>query len=652
MQDHKKRGRKAKEGERLDKADAICFKCPYTACDLHYQSSLGYKRHLMYYKHSVFTPSNKKIVCGYMDCQVTENIREHISRDHPAEAADLLEAHEAMLKVGEETEEISTSGLIGDIVHDEGLLDISKVMEEGGIIRDILLSTFPKGVTQIVDMDTFSETNQTFYCRIPGCGRQFKSLMAYKYHCGKFTHLFKSIVDEYTRTHGPLDYEEVKNIFRRKFNLENRFLLEGVSHHLMRMPDQHYNVIFTFDDAQIGHEKRRMKKRSAEPISEFSLGGDDRHDYEDEIIKRMKEDAEPEDKSQFKIDSIVFNGRQLRHLQSYEQGRLSFLNVYLETTLLAVVNGRVLVGTKGEQEEDDEHAEPGKPSNIFCFSGGSATFFALNKNKIHSEIVVEGHGFPRKLVTLDEEAGTVLVLFNDGVLRELKISKEMRLESITEVKAKAQIVDFALFKGQIVICSHRVLTNLSTRKERPFESPIISVGTTSESILVVDSNGRTYCINEQFEDVCSIPSKVGTNAVAGLGDEHDLLFISNSLYGLGRVFSMRTGGNLLVSPHACSHAMLIKPGFIISSGLDGSLCVSAYEADPKVYMKVLRTEIRGDELFIATSEEEHALSEQLQPVPCIDYRVTIQGIVRHGNSLVAVLTCGIVIIIDEFFRIS
>lgn len=647
MQDYRKRGRKSKEGDKMEKAEAVSFKCPYTACGLQYQSSLGYKRHLMYYKHSVFAPSSKKIMCGYADCCATENLREHICKEHPADAAELLEAHDIMVKVGEETEEVSTAGLIGDIVHDEGLLDISKVMEEDSIIKDILLSIFPKGITHIVNLNTFSETNQVFYCRIPGCGRQFKSLMAYKYHCGKFTHLFKSIIDKYIATHSPLDYDEIKTIFKTKFNLENRFLLEGISHHLMKMPDQHYNFIFTFDDSQLGHEKRRLKKRQADSISEYSIGSEDRHEYEEEDVKRVKED-ETEEKSHFKIDSIVFNGRQLRHLQSYQQGRLSFLNLYLEATLLAVVNGFVIVGTKGESDEDDENVEMGKPNNIFNFSAGSATFFVLDKNTILSEVTLESYGFPRKLIQCTENS--VLVLFNDGMIRELLLTAEMKLEKVKEIKTKAQVVDFTLFNNEIIVCSHRVLTNLTSLKERPFESPIISANSTPEAILIVDSNGRTYCINSQFEDMCIIPSKVGTNIVTALGDTHDLLFISNSLYGLGRVYSIATNSTLLVSPHASSNAMLIKPGFIISSGLDGSLCVSAYKEDPKVYMKVLRTEIRGDELFIATSEEEHALTENTQPVHNPDYRIAMQGIVREKKNLVAVLTCGIVIIIDNFFR--
>lgn len=648
MQDYRKRGRKPREGGKGEKLEVVCFKCPYAACELQYQSSLGYKRHLMYYKHSLFAPSNKKIICGYLDCTVTDNIREHICREHPEDATELLEAHEIMIKVGEEIEELSTSGLIGDIVHDEGLLDISKVMEENGIIKDIILETFPKGITHIINYETFTESNQVFFCRIPGCGRQFKSLMAYKYHCGKFTHLFKYIIDDYSSKHGPLDYDEIKTIFRKKFNLENRFLLEGISHHLMRMPDQHYNFIFTFDDTQLGHEKRRLKKRSMDSISEYSIGSEDRHEYEEEDVKRQKED-DLEDKTHFKIDSIVFNGRQLPHQQVYEQGRLSFLNLYLEATLLAVVGDCVFVGTKGEADDEEEQTETGKGNSVFTFSSGNAMFFVLNKNRIRHEISFEGFGYPRKLIPQSDRS--ILVLFNDGTLREISLTEDKKVEKVDIIKSKARVVDFTVYKEQIIICSHRVLTNLSTKKERPFESPIVSISATSESILIVDSNGRTYCINGVFEDMCTIPSKVGTNIVSGLGDTHDLIFISNSLYGLGRIYSAASNSVFLVSPHACSNAMLIKPGFIVSSGLDGSLCVSGYNTDPKVYMKVLRTEIRGDELFIATSEEEHALTESThQPTTTHDQRIAIQGIIKQGTDLVTVLACGIVIIIDNFFR--
>ncbi|OAG31834.1 hypothetical protein NEDG_00309 [Nematocida displodere] len=653
MQDSRKRGRKPRgDGEKMEKISNTRYKCPYKACSLEYQSSLGYKRHLMYYKHSLFAPSARKIVCGYAGCRETEHLKEHIYKTHPEDAVDLLEAHEVMMKTCEETEELDAPQMEHDIVHDEGLLDISRVLEEDGVIKDIIMTTFPKGVTYIIDFDTFSDAQQVFYCRIPGCGRQFKSLMAYKYHCGKFTHLFKSIVDEYTYTHGELDYKEVRDIFKKKFNLENRFLLEGVSHHLMRMPDQHYNFIFTFDDAQTGHEKRRHKKKSGESISEFSVakdGEDPRDDYDDEDdAKRFKEDDD-DDKSTFRIDSIIFNGKRLPHSQFYKQGRLSFLNLHLEVTHLSTIDGLVLVGTKGEPDDDEEHLQDSmKAQSIFTFGTGNASLFVLNHLEIVSEVTIEGFGFPRKIVNTAPR--TALVLFNDGSLQKLRFSKAYKIEEMHRIETKGPVVDFVFFQGMVVTCSHRVLTNLTTRKDRPFESPIISMSTTAEAILIVDANGKTHTIDPGFEALSPIPSKVGTNIVAGLGSTHDLVFISNSLYGLGRIFSIKANSTLLVSPHASSNVLLIRPGYVISSGLDGTLCVSGYETEPKVYMKVIRTEIRGEDLYVITSEEEHALTEHTPPPAMQDYRVCIQGIVYQKTALVAALTCGVIISIDAFFR--
>lgn len=652
MQDYsKKRGRKARgEGENMDKIGSVRYKCPYKACSLEYQSSLGYKRHLMYYKHSIFAPSERKLVCGYVDCHETENLKEHIYKDHPEDAEELLEAHETMLKTYEDTDELHSPQADHDIVHDEGLLDISRALEDDSVIKDILMNVFPKGVTYIIDFDTFSEQNQAFFCRIPGCGRQFKSLMAYKYHCGKFTHTFRAIVDDYTLTHQTLPYHEIKEQFRKKFNLENRFLLEGVSHHLMRMPDQYYNFIFTFDEVQTGHEKRKAKKKSNEPISEFALGRDDgKHAESGDEEERRFRDEEEEKREGFKVESILLNGRKLSMDRHYQQGRLSFLNIKQPVVCLANLDHLVIVGAKGESEEASENLQNSmKAHNIFCFTGGSAVFLVMDNLQVISQIAVEKVGFPRKIVNVAERK--ILCLFNDGFLREVSFTPEYQLAEIRKVEAKGPSIDFVVFKNMVITCNHRALYNITTRKEKPFESPITSMSTTSEAVLVVDANGKIYSLSPTLDITAVIPSKVGTNTVCGLGVTHDLIFISNSLYGLGRIYSIQANSTLLVSPHASSNVILIKPGFIISSGLDGMLCVSGYDIDPKVYMKVLKTEIKGDELCVTTSEEEHALTEHSPPPAIQDYRVCVQGIIAQKHTLVAALACGVLISVSDFFR--
>lgn len=636
------------EGEKMDKIGSVRYKCPYTACQLEYQSSLGYKRHLMYYKHALFTPSGKKIMCGHVDCKETENLKEHIKKCHAADAEELLETYEVMSKTSEETEETSAAQMEHDIVHDEGLLDISRVLEEKDIIQDIIMATFPKGVTYIINFDSFSDQNQAFFCRIPGCGRQFKSLMAYKYHCGKFTHLFKSMVDKYIQTHGGLDYTEIRDLFKKKFNLENRFLLEGVSHHLMRMPDQYYNFIFTFDVTQIGHEKRRVKKKAPDSISEFGIGAEEGEEKREEETKKAREEEE-EEKVSFKVDSIILNGRKMPHLRHYKQGRLSFFNVKMEITCMAGMDDLVIVGARGDLDaQEGVLHENMKAHNIFSFSGGNAAFFVIDGLRIASEITIEGFGFPRKIMHVAPQ--TVLCLFNDGSLREISFTKEHKLAAIRKVETKGPSIDFVVFKNMVITCNHRLLCNITTRKERPFNSPIISMGTTEQVIIVVDSNGKTYMLTPSFDDAGIVPSKVGTNVAIGLGTVHNLIFISNSLYGLGRIYSTKSNTTLLVSPHASSNAILIRPGFIISSGLDGTVCVSGYDTEPKVYMRVIKTEIRGEDLYITTSEEEHALGDNAPPSPSQDYRTCIQGIVSLRGSLVVALTCGVVISVSDFFK--
>ncbi|KAI5170716.1 hypothetical protein NEFER03_0175 [Nematocida sp. LUAm3] len=647
MQDiHKRRGRKPKDGEKLEKPESVRYMCPYSSCDLEYQSSLGYKRHLMYYKHSIFCPSEKRIVCGHAGCEEKDNLKDHFHKAHPEETPELLEAHEIMVKIIEETEEMQAPQAEDDIVHDEGLLDISRVLEENGVVQDILMTVFPKGITYIIDLDRYSENNQTFYCRIPGCGRQFKSLMAYKYHCGKFTHVFKSLVDEYSLVHGPMDYQKIKSIFKKRFNLENRFLLEGVSHHLMKMPDQHYNFIFTFDESPSTNEKRRTKKRSREEIGEFSLTDDKMDNCSEEEGKEIDKEEEEE---RVVIDSIVLNRRRLPKVEHITQGRLSFLTIPHEIVFISTIGEYVLVGAKEEKLPDTKENDLSKGQNIFSFSRGNALLYIVTKEKIISRVLIEGFGYPRKAFA--SSSNSCFVLFNDGSLHELLFTQKYTLHSLKRMYNKTPIVDFSIFNKEVIICTHSgSLINLNTKKERHFPVSIISIGVTSESVLIVDVNGRVTCLSPSFEDLCHIPSKIGTNVATGLGGTHDLVFISNSLYGLGRIYSISSNRTLLASPQAGSNVMLIKPGFIVSSGLDGTIYVSGYESEPKVYMKVIRTEMKGNDLLIRTSDEEHALTENITPSPHQEPKTTIQGIVAQNTMLSAAFACGVIIFVSEFFK--
>ncbi|KAI5187125.1 hypothetical protein NEHOM01_1951 [Nematocida homosporus] len=645
MQDfQKKRGRKPKDGEKSEKIESVRYKCPYTKCLLEYHSSLGYKRHLMYYKHSLFTPSDKKILCGAANCRESDNLKDHIYRVHSEDAAELLEAHDIMTRTAEETEESLTPQMDHDIVHDEGLLDISRAIEEPGAIRDILLHTFPLGVTHITDPEAFVES-QVFFCRIPGCGRQFKSLMAYKYHCGKFTHLFKAIVDAYNESHPPLEYSEVRGLFRKKFNLESRFLLEGVSHHLAKMPDQHYNFIFTFDDTQTGHEKRRVKRRASD-LAEFALPAEE--DPEEAPKRPALEETDPAH-----IESIVLNGRRLPNVPVSVQGRLSFRALPHEIVFMAPLSATTyLIGAKSGESEA---TSPG----VFQFTSvGNGQLYVLGEaSNILNEVCIENHGFPRAAAVLSP--GEVLVLFSDGSLQKLLFDKTYKHCQLPDPARETKeffetftnIIDFTILGQDLILCTATGdLINCTTEKERHFSAPLVCVSSTSEAVLAVDTNGRTYCVSRTFADLCNIPSKVGTNTVAGLGVAHDLVFISNSLYGLGRIYSISANRTLLAAPQASSHALLVRAGFVVAAGLDGTLYVCGYESDPKVYMKVIKAEMRAEDIYITTSEEEHALIENAPPTPAQDHRTCIQGIIAQGSALVVAFACGVVIRVTDFFR--
>lgn len=687
----KKRGRKPKmDGEKMERASSVRYKCPYDGCGLEYHSSLGYKRHLMYYKHHLFTPAQKIFRCGVAGCSETRDLKTHFRLAHAKDEDELLEAHDLMLKTSD-SDIAEGPQMDNDIVHDEGLLDITRVMEEKGVIKDVIMETFPRGVTHIIDFDTFSEQSPVFYCRIPGCGRQFKSLMAYKYHCGKFTHSFKTLVEAYTKNHGH-NYEEVRDAFRKRFSLENRFLLEGISHHLMRMPDQHYNFIFTFDDVQNGGEKRRGKRRGQDgSLTEYSVS---RESYstetenqeeaeaeadKDKMKRRKKSESEngsvggegeerrrreEEDFESGRVDSVAFNGKRIGQVDYYTQGRITFLNTKVEITCTSSFRSFFIVGAKGERRGDYECI----PYNIFNFSSGPGILLFLSSDlSVVKEVDLGSIGFPRKIVPISSAPHTLLVLSNDGMVRKLVLSDAFEVVSLSVYDQVSSVVSFEVVGDFFYATDGYTLKKIRMaeedgkrrgriEKEMKFDCPITNLGKSLGSVITCDTNGKILLVDEQLESKRMVVSKVGNVFAKGIGggEREREVFIANSLDGLGRVCSVGEEGvkTTVASPHSSTNILTIKGGFIATGSLNGIITISNYLERPKTFMDAVRMEIQGDELHITTSQKEHALKEEGIPPRAQDYRVCVQGIEEVDRSLVASISCGVVISVTHFFRSS
>lgn len=144
-------------------------------------------------------------------------------------------------------------------------ISFSMLKNKESIIYRILNFAFTNSTIRINDLDK----PKLFFCGIPGCGKHFKSIMAYKYHCNTFLHSFFSLYDSFCRqTCIEIEYESILEDFRRFFNISKKFVLIDIAHHSVFTPDQCFPIIFSTNKDFI--MKNKSTRKRAMNIIEYS----------------------------------------------------------------------------------------------------------------------------------------------------------------------------------------------------------------------------------------------------------------------------------------------------------------------------------------------------------------------------------------------
>ncbi|KAG0441508.1 hypothetical protein DMUE_1003 [Dictyocoela muelleri] len=124
-------------------------------------------------------------------------------------------------------------------------LPFSTFLSKETFFGDIFLHFFPKGVVEIFD----KTQPGIYFCRVIGCERCFKSIVAYKYHCKTYIHNFFALFKRYCQIKDiSQNYLIYKKNFKKKFKIKNLFLLTGVTHHTSTQPDQFYDLKFSLSN--------------------------------------------------------------------------------------------------------------------------------------------------------------------------------------------------------------------------------------------------------------------------------------------------------------------------------------------------------------------------------------------------------------------
>lgn len=239
-----------------NKNNCLKYKCIYSTCKLEYDTLLGYKRHMKNYNHNLYCENIKVIKCSYNGCYETVNLNKHYEKAHKKYHKILLESHQYI-------EKIMLEFIYNPIKVTNNIFLIDDFIKKNSIIGHILIYYFPNAIIEIIDHNQ----KDLYFCRILGCDKCFKSLMAYKYHCQTFKHSFLPLYYRYCQNTGNYrNFNLLKKIFKDDFNIENVFYLGGITHHTSSQPDQFFYFKFTL--SEIPNRKKIKKSTEKNKIFE------------------------------------------------------------------------------------------------------------------------------------------------------------------------------------------------------------------------------------------------------------------------------------------------------------------------------------------------------------------------------------------------
>lgn len=258
-----KKSAKNGENEIGEMAKKIKYKCSYASCSLEYDTILGYKRHLAHYNHALFGITTQSIKCPFEGCTASKNLDLHYRAAHPGLELLLHNTHvyiEKLVRIHKYTPLLEDIRVRGSSMKNEHanvkegdpkeedpkeqfhLLPLENILSQQTFMGSVFAHFFPKGTVEIFDRTQPG----VYFCRVLGCERCFKSIVAYKYHCRTYTHDVLSLFQRFCQIKSVSEnYMCCKQIFEETFNITNNFILIGLTHHTSTTPDQFYGLRFS-----------------------------------------------------------------------------------------------------------------------------------------------------------------------------------------------------------------------------------------------------------------------------------------------------------------------------------------------------------------------------------------------------------------------
>lgn len=607
----------------------LVYKCLHGRCDLFYDSVLGLRRHISHYDHNLYYNAGYSLKCPVRKCDMsiceldnTDFLYSHFEKEHAPRLVAQLKDTLMRIKKTYETTNINYLELNAS----DNCVNLSIVMRENDLLKDIMCFVYPNGVMKINDIDK----PDLIFCGIPGCGKHFKSVMAYKYHCQTYLHSFITLFDSYCRNRNlDIDYELIRGLLCRKFAIVDKFYLEGVTHHSIFSPDQFYTFTFSMNK-ELYIRKKRHRRNDMNVLEYNNLLEEDISitDFSDQI------DSLP--------SKIYYRGAKYDVFESFEDKNFKCVNFKSEVTAAEKHTDYFCVTYRGFSRRESKMFE-------FYREECKIAFFC-KKSQIRE--FTHSYGFVRKIKFVDaKEYFFYLALFNDGFLRYCKddqVLVQYQQEKVTNFVILGNFNTDGIvatdgfylykFEGPNIIAT-------STK----FEFPIIAMearNTSNKELYLLNANGKiTYC-DKNFRNEQEILTHAGITNIIYLSDIDGLL-VCDSFMGTTKLIYLDDQKRKMCSldsSFVCCSENVKK--LIISGTYDGVVTTNSITKKRKVCAEKIFEIIRRKEYYFICSEEYELSVCKNKSESDFDGAVRIVNAFLIDNFMVIAIMSGFVVFLD------
>lgn len=597
------------------------YGCIVQGCVLRYKTLVGLKKHLAKYDHEFYGMTTLSYTAYKFPALREAFLTKRCSKKAAAAA-----------KTGKR----GSSGRIA--------IDIRDIFQcEERHVASVFQNAFFNG---IINVRNEEDDADVFFCRIPGCGKSFKSQLAYKYHCKTFAHALRCLASECGKeSTTAMDVKKFEAVFSRVFGVKNEFEVQGITHHMFQTPDVYSSVRFNIVKA-----KAKTRARDTIKVGRPQL-------Y---VEKRTQEHRDSQDSSTGEPSFVNIRGREYSIDGALVHENLTIRNLSAFASCCAFVPSGcdlfVCIALK----------ESSKPTRMFEFGAGPSKIVVLDRKlEVLHRINLE-FGFVRKMVvSFLNGVFSFVALFNDGRCRVFKFQEQVfdmfeygldRITTFCYAPASDIIIatdGFMLHKienRRVVLSSMRLkfpIVSVAIRDTKDIGRGKNKAGNKKVDLPVffyLDTNGRAMCCDSEFRNETCVYKLAGVTDIMYI-DDLDFFLLVDSFELVTRYTQLKAPNNTHVLCKSGLTCVASVDGVLLSGGFDGALRKCILKRRHLKTTPIFRC-TRKDRTFFVSNEEKDLVSADAREEE-FDYSVSVVGVWHVTNNIIAVYRGGFVFLIPS-----